>query len=229
MDDRAPVLLLTRPRPASEAFLGRLEDYLGRSVDCIISPVLEIVDHGRLPDVDPYATLVFSSSNAVERLGREGMLKGRSVRTVGEATAEMARRYGAEAEALGGDVDAFIAHSGSLEGPCLHCRGVHSRGDLAARLAALSIPCDEAVVYDQREVRQTDEATARALSGSRIVAPVFSPRSARLLAEQLPENAHIQIIAISPAAASVWPDRGQVEIAEAPTAEEMLRLVAAAL
>ncbi len=225
MTDRAPVLLLTRPRATSEAFLAGIEGRLGCRVQSVISPVLEIVDHGPLPDIGSYETLIFTSAHAVERLGRAALLAGRLVRTVGDATAATARSYGAEAEALGSDADSFLERAGSLNPPCLYCRGVHTRGDIAKRLRDRSIECDEAVVYDQREVPLTEEARTLLSSGCRILAPVFSPRSAKLLAGQIPKGATLEVFAISDAAASDWSAGGPVLVAERPTADCVMGLL----
>ena len=222
----APVLLLTRPRAASEAFAGLVGAQLGRDIRVLVSPVIEIVDHGPLPDLSATGTLILTSTHAAERLGRSGALVGRDVRTVGDATAHAAGMHGAKAIALGHDAQSFLQNARDLAPPCTHCRGVHTRGDIAATLNARGIRCDEAVIYDQRARDLSDEARAAFSDGERMVAPIFSPRSAQLLSAQVPSNANLSVIAISPAAAEAWSGPGCLTIAPTPTSIAMVEAVA---
>ena len=229
MANGAPVLLLTRPRASSEAFLARLEKRLGRQINCLISPIFEIVSHELTQDLDAYATVILSSANAAHELGKVGKLSGRPVRTVGEATAEISSRYGAEAKALGIDADSFILNANELTPPCLHCRGFHTRGDIAERLNEHSIFCEEAVVYEQKECPLSEDVLTSLRAASKIYAPLFSPRSALLLSEQLPDDLDVEVFAISEATASAWHRASTAKIARQPTADQMLEILAAAL
>lgn len=222
MHDTEPTLLLTRPEAQSQAFLGLCEARLGRRIPVVLSPLMRIEPLGDLPELDRFATIVVTSGNGVKRLG--SALAGRQVRTVGTGTAGKARDLGAEARALGENVDAFLAHVHDISGPVLVVRGVHSRGNLASRLAEAGHEVEEAVLYDQVAVPLNSAARGLLAGSSPVVAPVFSPRTAQLLAATTIE-APLTVIAISPAAAEAWRGVGKVRVAERPDAEAMCDLV----
>ena len=219
-----PVLILTRPEPQSRGFLAELEDRLGCSVPAIVSPILKIVELGESPDLDAFQTLIFTSGNGVKRVADD--LKGRNVVTVGQQTARYAEMAGATATCLGDTVEDFLANAAFIKSPALHVRGVHSRGDLANRLSAQGTDVIEFVAYDQVEQPISDEARRALLAGTAI-APIFSPRSARLLSEY---ECHpsTRILAISAATAQEWAGQGLLEVAVRPDRQAMLDLVAGA-
>ncbi len=229
MHDESATLLLTRPRARSEEFLSLCEASAGHRLPSVISPVIEIADVGELPDLSGYDTIILTSANAVRRLGPAGLLRGRSVATVGTHTAELATVFGADARSLGDDVESFLASKPAFAGPAIHCHGVHARGALAARLLALGQACDEAVVYDQ--VAQPLNAAARALldGTSRVVLPLFSPRSAKLVSASGPPIAPVTAIAMSQAVADAWQFGGDVRIAYEPRSDAMRDAVLSAL
>ena len=225
MEDDGTTLILTRPADRSQEFLSQCEALAGRRLPSIISPVIEIQPHGDLPDLNIYATIVVTSVSAVMRLAEEGALVGRRVATVGERTAALARDHGADARCLGDDVAAFLSAAADIEPPAIHCRGVHARGDLAAQLTKAGLSCDEAVVYDQVQ-RPLNAAARSVLSGQgRVILPLFSPRSARLLSRAGPPAAEVVVIAMSDAVASEWQGGGDVRIAREPNSTAMCDLV----
>ena len=226
MNDRGPVLLLTRPMTASRQFLAACEDRSDRRISAIISPIIEIVPLGDLPDLDAAQTIVVSSGNAVQRLGAQ--LADRRVVTIGEATAGLARSFGADAEALGETARGFLEHADKLEAPVLVCRGVHTRVDLADALNARGVATSSATIYDQ-EARSLTKAARDVLAGTQmVIVPVFSPRSAALLSEN-PVDAPTKVLAISAAVARAWAGNGDISVARAPTSEAMVDLVTEAL
>lgn len=222
MREAEPTLLLTRPEAQSKAFLNICETRVGHRLPVVISPLLRIEPVGDIPDLGRYGTIVATSSNAVERLGEA--LSGRTVRTVGEKTAERARKFGAKAEALGENVELFLAAASDVTGPVLVARGVHARGNVAEVLRGFGLEAEEAVVYDQ--VAQPLTRAARLLldGSTPVVAPLFSPRSAALLARQH-ISAPLTLVAISETTADEWTGKGVVQIAERPDAEAMCAMV----
>ena len=224
MTDPEPTLLLTRPKPQSEAFLVDCEARAGRRLPAVISPLIRIEQTGEVPKLDRYTTVIFTSANAVRRVLSSETLTGRIVKTVGERAASLARAAGAKAEALGEDVDAFILAASRVEAPALVCRGVHSRGDLAARLRDQGIPLDEVVLYDQ-VAQPLSPAARQLLSGEYpVVAPVFSPRTANLLYGQGAMTASLTVIAMSRAVADAWKGPGEVLVADRPNSTSMRAL-----
>ena len=222
MDDTSATLLLTRPEPQSQAFLAECEAEMKRRLPVVISPLLRIENIGDIPDLDNFDTIILTSGNGVARLGPA--LAGRRVFTVGERTAALARAHGAEASALGENVEAFLDHATEIKGKALFCRGVHSRGELAARLVSGGVEIEEAVLYDQVAVPLSNAASLLLTGEDPVVAPVFSPRTARLLSASL-ITAPLTVLAISPATAKAWTSRGRILIAETPDAFAMRGLV----
>lgn len=221
MSDTQPTLLLSRPKAQSVEFLSECEKHAGKRLPVVISPVIRIDPVSQLPDLNAYATLVFTSSNGVAACASD--LRGRRVVTVGSKTCALAAQAGANATSLGEDVETFLTNTFEIEGPVLHCRGVHARGDLAKRLRAVGIQADEEIVYDQ--LAQPPTLAARNLLNSRakVVVPVFSPRSAQLLSETV-ANADLHVIAMSAAVAEAWFGPGKISIVSKPTAEEMVKM-----
>ncbi len=218
------LLLLTRPEAQSRSFLADLEERLGYTPPVIISPVLRISPVGDPVNFDPYRTLIVTSGNAVSVL--ETALEGRKVVTVGERTANIARSVGADAQCLGDRVDALVERLSEVAAPALHLRGRHSRGDLVGAGRAIGIRIDECVVYDQIEEPLTAEAQA-ALKGGHAILPLFSPRSAALLAAYECHKS-TTVLAMSPAVADAWNAASRVQVAARPDRAAMLDLVVAA-
>lgn len=219
-----PTLLLTRPSAQSKVFLKACEAGAGRELRAVISPLMQIEPTGTVPDLDRYATIIFTSANGVNSISERASLVGRSVLTVGEMAAIAARSAGAEAMPLGGDVEEFLSEAAHVKGPALFCRGVHSRGDLAERLRDKGHRVDEAVVYDQVAVPLTEEAERLLADVGPVVAPLFSPRSAHLLTDQGPFAARMSIVAMSAAVADAWSQTGEVVIADTPVMQAMVDL-----
>ena len=224
MADEERVLLLTRPEPQSRSFLADCRARLGHEIASIVSPVMRIDPVPVEADLDRYATLIVTSRNALDQVA--GSIGDRTVRTVGQRTADHASMLGADAVCLGDTVEAFLERADEIDAPAVHLRGVHSRGDLAARMTAKGIEVDECVVYDQVEQPLSDEAQA-ALAAGQAVVPIFSPRTSALVSAH---GAHPEtvILAISDAAAAAWGGKGRVHVARRPDKDAILDLVAGA-
>lgn len=224
MADQRPVLVLSRPERQSLEFLADCRSRLGKDIEAVISPVMRIEAMPHAIDAERFSTIIVTSQNALDHVGFP--LEGRTVLTVGERTAEQARSLGAKAACLGENVDAFIENASNIAAPALHVRGVHGRGELAARLSARGTPTEECIVYDQVPQPLSQEALS-ALSGGHAVVPVFSPRSAALMSRH-DVHPETRILAISRAAAEAWSGEGEVLVARHPDKDGMLDLVAAA-
>lgn len=226
-----PVLLMTRPRAASERFLGAVAQDLLAQVEVVISPVIEIAPCA-VEDVPSHAGLVLTSQAAVPFAA--DLLPDRQTPAycVGPATTAAARHAGWPAQEAGSDADGLIRHliAERPEGPLLHLRGAHGRGAVAERLSRAGLPCAERVVYDQPAMALTDQAH-RALRARCCVLPVFSPRSASLLADQIGAGGALHLIALSPAVAAPLAEIGGavVHVCAAPNAAEMQKLLSETL
>lgn len=215
-----PTLLLTRPEPAAQRFAALLRDRLG-DVPTVIAPLIGIEIAADPPGVAADETYVLTSEHGVEAILRHDLPR-RSAWAVGEATARAARAAGLSVRAAGGDADRLVdlILQAGAPGPLLHLRGEHARGDVVARLVAAGVPARDVVVYRQPEIALPQAALA--LTGP-VVAPVFSPRTAQLLARSWTGNAPLFLVAMSAAVADELAGLGErsVIVAARPDARAM--------
>jgi len=224
-------ILITRPRPAADAFAGQVRARLGAGVMVLVSPVMRIEPLAdAVGDLTGAGTLVLSSAHAVAALGRApaGML----CYCVGGATAEAARAAGFQAVAAGGSARDLVAQivADRPPGPILHLRGEHVAADIAGRLRKAGIKAREAVVYRQTPMDLSPAAQAVLRGDAPVIVPLFSPRSARLFFAQADGwRAPLHVAAISDNAARAVPGGTAVvaERAAAPTARALLDSVEA--
>ncbi|QXI62811.1 hypothetical protein CP157_00495 [Paracoccus marcusii] len=183
-----PILLMTRPGDDSERTAARI------GADVIVAPILQIVpvDHdgaalARAPG------LVFTSAHAVASAGPG---RGRPAICVGERTGQVARDAGFAVIQGAGTADSLVPLIAASPVPLVHPHGRH----LAQRLAVPGV-----VVYDQQPQPLTARARAALMGARPVVVPVYSPRSARLLAGMAAgARAPLWLVAISDAAAAAW-------------------------
>ena len=193
-----PVILLTRPEASSRRMAAILAARFGDRVDLCLSPLMNIVLDARLPYLDGIRTLIFTSANGVAAYMAAQGPKTLPCYTVGDATAHAAQEAGLRATSAGGDAEALIARiiADHAPGPMLHLRGAHARGDIAERLSAQGCPVSQAIVYHQYAQPLSDHA-ASLLQGDRpVILPLFSPRSATLLANAT-ITAPVYVVAMS--------------------------------
>lgn len=218
-------LLLTRPLAASQAFAQNFIESVG--IDrVVISPLMEIVFRDLDVDLARFRTVVFTSKAGVDAWQRAGLPVGLMCRCVGVATQVAAKEIGFEATASGGTVVHLLADLSAAPdaGPILHVRGAHTTGDLVENLNKAGIKAEALVAYDQpllelsREARDVLEAATEG-AADRVIAVLFSPRTAAHFREQCPEDACPDVVAISKAAATHWPD---AQIAPSPDAQGMI-------
>lgn len=186
-----PALLLTRPRDASRRFAAQVA-YLGLPV--VIAPVLRIVpvehDTARLAAA---RGLVFTSVHAVPAAGA-GL--GRPAICVGPATADAARAAGFEVTEGPGDAARMMPLLTGLGAGWLHPHGRH---------LAKSLPVPGMMVYDQVPQALTDAARDLLVGAAPVLLPLFSPRSARLVAQAAGRaRAPLWLAPISAAADAAW-------------------------
>ena len=229
-----PHLLLTRPRAQADRFAAQLRARWP-GLPITIAPLIEIALLPPPPDLaDAAAGLIFTSKNGVAGFAAGCARRDLPAWCVGPRTAQAAQAAGFDdLHVAGGDARALLALllNAPPRGPLLHLRGQHAARAIADDLRAAGIAAAETIVYDQR-ARPLDPA-ARALLArpGAVIAPLFSPRSARLLADALatpPLRARLHLVAISAAAAA--PLRSAhaetLKIAATPDAGAMLAQIA---
>jgi uroporphyrinogen-III synthase len=226
-----PPFLLTRPNAQGDRFADALRARFGPDLRIVTSPLM--VRHDLTPALpDDVAGLIFTSETGVAALGRLRPAEGLPAWCVGDRTAQAARQAGYEARSAAGDATALVALilAEAPPGPLLHARGEDSRGAVAERLTAAGIPTTEALVYAQRPKPLTAEARRLLEGADAVILPLFSPRTALLLAAELaagPALAPLWIVALSPAVAEAAAPLAPARHAVAATPDAVALLDAA--
>lgn len=189
---------------------------------------MEIVPVPATVDTVP-AGLILTSENGAEAAGRLGLPPGLPAWCVGTRTAEVARAAGFAA--INADGDAEVLQRAILSapdaGPLLHLRGDHARGDIVPRLRAAGRAARDIVVYRQEDRPLSAEAKAVLAGPARVVLPLYSPRTATIIADQGPFSAPLHVIAISPAVARAAERLGPDQISQIdnPDGQSMLSAI----
>lgn len=209
MTDPRPTLLLSRPRAESRAFAAAFRARHGADWPVIVAPVLELAPTGAV--VPGFDIAIFTSRHAVAALAPGG---GRRAYCVGARTAEAARAAGFSVQAGAGTAADLLdlIRAERPAGRLLHARGDTVAVPLAEQLTLAGLETQEAVVYHQQPQPFAPDLLDRINAAGRLVAPVFSPRSAQLLAQRLAGlRLKLSVAAISPAVAraaqALHPDR----------------------
>lgn len=214
-------VLLTRPAAQAQDFASRIAATFGARAQCILSPVLKVVPLA--PDItfSEFEALVFTSQNGVAAYAKLGGPKGMVAYCVGDKTTQAAQKAGLTARSAGGDVaalNALLARD-APPGRLLHPSGVHVAGTVEGSVTRVA-------VYDQRPHPLTPTALAALRGTAPVLVPLFSPRTAKVLQELLPEDtkAPLHAICLSEAvSAALDPARfGHRSIATRPDAAAMM-------
>lgn len=203
---------------------------LGAGPQIILSPLLKIELLPIEQDVSNYQALIFTSENGVRAYVKSQGHAGLPAFCVGERTAKAATDAGLKASSANGSADELVAlvQDADLNGPLLHIRGEHTRGNIAQRIDA---QVDEAVAYRQAPVNLTDEAQS-GLQGDRVVIlPMFSPRTAQLFFKfSTKRSAQLHVVAMSEAVKEIVlgsnpPENTTILVADTPDAMAMLHAI----
>lgn len=219
---RAPVVLLTRPAPQSQRFAQALQARLPL-VQVMMSPLMQTEWlHPPLPD-RTFGALILTSETGAEAAGHlraTGIPLPETAFCVGPRTTDTARTAGFAAISADGDVHALAAliRSAQPQGPLLHIRGEDVAGNLAETLTNGGIETHSAILYAQRPCPLSAAALTLLQGEGPVLVPLFSPRSAQILAQALPPDtkAPLWIVAISQAAATAAPALTPARLAVAP-------------
>ena len=224
MDKRA--LLLTRPQGSAERFAAALSSDLLDGVKICISPLLEIVPTGLIPDFSKYSSVIFTSARAVMLSPKP---EGRQAFCVGDRTAKAAEADGWEVAIVARDAERLVAamQSEQIEGPLIHLAGAHRRGQIAEKMIQFGVQVDVVTLYAQNLLPLSEEAKELLSGELPVIVPLFSPRTAAQLVNQAPVINCAHFAAISAAVAEIMRkyDLGHLHIADEPTGGEMTRLV----
>ena len=222
-------LLMTRPRAASERFVAQLPPKVLERVKVIYSPLLDIRPIEGKIGMSGHGGLIFTSANGVQAAARLTGDRSLPAYCVGEVTTATAARAGWQAEMAGETAEALFANllRRRPPGPLLHLRGEHSRGNLAERLTQSGLTVRDQAIYRQLLLPFSDEAREAMQGVLPVIAPVFSPRTARQFADLWSGSVPLMLAAISDAAAEPLESLNfqRLEVAKQPNAERMGKAV----
>jgi uroporphyrinogen-III synthase len=181
-DNPAPLILLIRPRAQPERFAAMLNGL----AEVRIIPLMEVIGTGARPDVAAADALIFTSENGVLVFAAICPRRDLPAWCVGDRTAEVAAGLGMAAHSAAGTANDLVAMLTAARptGRILHLHGLHTRGDVAARLRDAGINAEGLAIYDQRRMRPAPDFGALLTGRRRVMVPLFSPRSARIFAEE---------------------------------------------
>lgn len=221
-------LLMTRPLAAAERFVAGLPDGARADLQVIYAPLLEIRPAKAPVQLGDAKGVIFSSANGVAAASRETTARLPAY-CVGQRTAKAANEAGWAASCLGACADELIAALAGQgpEGPLVHLRGEHARGEIALRLTGAGLICREQAVYDQ-VLLPLSEAVREAIAAQNdVIVPLFSPRTAHHFANLCGDAANLHLIALSQAVAG--PLKGlnckTLRVSRAPDAQAMQEAV----
>lgn len=221
-----PTLLLTRPAPQSRRFAAA---FAARhpQMPVLVAPLMRIEALPLPQDLAGVDGVILTSENAVAALAPQTPLRPPAW-CVGARTEAAARAAGFPAAGMAENAAALadLLKAGARGARLLHARGRHVASDFPGALASAGIAVTEAVVYEQGACPLTEEARALLSRPGAVLVPLFSPRSALLLAEAAGPRAarRLHIAAISPAAARAAEPLAPLglELASRPEAGAML-------
>jgi len=196
-------LLMTRPEEPAKRFVTRLPPELRARLHVVYSPLIGIEPLAHEVDFDDARGLIFTSANGVSVAARLTTHRDLPCFCVGAATTRAAQNAGWTAQTAGSNAEGLIAtlHKTRPDGPLLHLRGRHARGNVAARLGVLGLPTMERVIYDQPLLPLTKAAVQILRGPNPVIAPLFSPRTARQFANSVTGDAPLYLAALSEAVA----------------------------
>ena len=236
---KVKTLLLTRPEAQSRGLAKDIETHFPEA-RCLISPLIEIQLIGSLPDLSGIAALIFTSVNGVQAYGNLGGPIGMRSYCVGNKTAQAAREIDLEAVSADGAsanlISLIASEVAPTGGDLLHIRGEHTTGDIAQILTAKGFGVREAKLYRQSTVALSEAAKSALAFSSVAVIPIYSPRTAELLAAEFTANPdwprdQITVVCIGQNAAAALSGLGfgKIAIADAPNGAAMLAAIAKVL
>ncbi len=195
-------LLISRPADRARRFLSTLPPAALAQVTPLIAPVMTI-SLCPLAPLPAEAELIVTSEAALPAIGPAP----RRVWCVGAQTAAKVRAAGHTVCATAPDAAALLdlLRTARPSAPLLHLSGRHHRGALVETLGQAGLTAARRVVYDQHPCDIPDAARQVLATTPRLIVPLFSPRSAALLAAQMPPRPGVtQVIALSDEVRAAW-------------------------
>jgi len=220
---------MTRPQRAAERFVAGLPANLRARLIPVYSPLVRIVAISSSLEFNDARGVIFTSSNGVAIAAGLTDRRDLPCYCVGEATTLAAQQAGWQAHCAGATSEALIRamKHAPPTGPLLHIRGTHSRGNVAARLAALGIPTRQQAIYDQPLLPLNHAADTVLAGGDPVIVPLFSPRTARQFANLVTGRAPLYLAALSEAVGNQVKalKYQELSVSQYPNADAMAQII----
>lgn len=228
----SPILIVTRPIATAQRFVAKVTDAAGFEPNVLLSPALSIVPLEVDLPKGAIDHLILTSANGALQAKRNGVPGDTTAWCVGQSTTEVANELGFAASFAGETADDLVATllNAAPKGRMLHVSGVHTRGNVVQRLTQAGLTARRIAAYDQIEIEPTKD-TLDAFAGRHpVVLPLFSPRSAGLLAgRSVAAPVHLVVMSAAVKAALSGEFGVNCHIVEHPTEEEMVKMTAKVL
>lgn len=225
MPTQFATLLLTRPQEMHAKVLSALAP-LPEWLEVVATPLLEISATGDVPDLAPYAGVIFTSRNGVRFAGPS---HGRPTYCVGPETADVATATGWQVAHIAQDADALVQNLITLApaGPLLHICGAARRGEIAERLTDSGLLTRIVTVYEQSLLPLSASANAAIVQEMPVIVPLYSPRTAQQFAKEARNAQELHIVCLSDAVRAEVNDLPyrSLSVAAEPNGERMLQAV----
>lgn len=229
-------LLLTRPALQSEKCATSIEEMFPERFRFLISPLLDISAVGKLPDLQPFQAMIFTSANGVRQFIEKGGQTKKPCICVGDRTTATARENGLDGYSAKGSADDLVRLAAQVldptAGPLLYIRGKQATGDITSRLNSLSFAVEELTLYRQNPRHLALKVEREFASGKIDLLTLYSPMTASLLADTIKKNPDwplkdVSVICISRNVEKQLADLkfGKVRVAETPSQDAMERLL----
>jgi uroporphyrinogen-III synthase len=219
-------LLMTRPQLQAKRFVAQLPVRMLERLTPVFSPLIRIDPVEGDIVLGDARGIIFSSVNGVATAAAKTRRRDLPCFCVGAATAKAAQDAGWRATCRGGTADELIAAmlQNRPDSPLLHLCGAHTRGQIARNLTLRGCETRAQIVYRQNLLPLNVEAGAILRRHDPVIAPLFSPRTARHFAVQGAGPAPLYLLALSETVAQ--PLRGMgfaaLAVAKQPNAAAMI-------
>ena len=225
---KLPDIILNRPKEAARTFHALIREALPEA-KVISSPLINIKFLSKSIDFTRFDAFIFTSINGVQAIENQRIPPGKLCFAVGEKTAQAAKSIGFKVLYSEGNFENLISMilSHPYKGRFLHIRGKYSRGDISKKLSESGRPCEQMIVYHQKSQALTHEAKISINRGKPLIFPLFSPRTAKLLMEEILPNDHFYIIAMSNDISTICKENGctNITVSKSSNAKSMLESV----
>lgn len=188
-----PIVIVTRPRAASLAFLDLLSAS-DREFQAVVAPAFEIEPvEAKLPQFDvAILTSVAGVSHAPAGQGRRAYCVGPKTSAAAQAKGYTVVNADGSADDL---VDVIL--DSKEKGRLLHLRGESSAGNITARLQKSGISVAEAVVYRKAPCPVAPQVQEIELASQPVILPLFSAETVSILADWNLQFGRLATVSIS--------------------------------